>query len=455
MHIVCGTDFTPNGNDAASVAAAWATRLSDSLQLTHIVEKPPVKSIDETLWQGFLAPFIKELDGQARRFREEGAEVHTHLKIGGVADELILASQKPNTRLMVVSSVGRIAVSRLLVGSVAERVAEQAAVPTLVVRRPAPLMGWAGGRKPLKVVVAVDFTASSEGALRWIRDLGELPDWEITLAYVGWMANEKRRFGMPTQPASGHDLSGVEEALTRDVSELGRRILGHDQFETRVVVTWGNAAVRTIELGEELGADLLVSGTHQVHGVRRLWHSSFSRTLLHDSPTNILLVPALGASLTAADSIEYHRVLVSTDLSELGNRAIPAALAAVDPGGTLQIVHVIPPGPVTNPLDDDSVEMGKVLKRKHDDEKRRLETALRSLVPVTPQSASVTVEIELVESATPPEAIVQAAERFGAQMVCLASHGKSGIAKSLLGSVSGEVLRRSHRPVLVVRIPEP
>jgi nucleotide-binding universal stress UspA family protein len=144
MHIVCGTDFTPNGNDAATVAAAWAVRLSDSLQLTHVVEKPPVKSIDETLWQGFLAPFIKELESHARRFRDEGTEVHTHLKVGGVADELIAASQKPDTRLMVVSSVGRIAVSRLLVGSVAERVAEQASVPTLVVRRPAPLMGWAG-----------------------------------------------------------------------------------------------------------------------------------------------------------------------------------------------------------------------------------------------------------------------------------------------------------------------
>jgi nucleotide-binding universal stress UspA family protein len=242
------------------------------------------------------------------------------------------------------------------------------------------------------------------------------------------MANEKRRFGMSSQPANGQELAGVEEALDRDVSELGRRILGHGRFETRIVVTWGNAAVRTIELGEELGADLIVSGTHQVHGVRRLWHSSFSRTLLHDSPTNILLVPSLGASLTAADTIEYHRVLVSTDLSELGNRAIPAALAAVDPGGTLQIVHVIPPGPVSNPLDADSVEMGKVLKRKHEDEKRRLETELRALVPVSPQSATVAVEVALVESATPPEAIVQAAERFGAQMVCLASHGKSGIA---------------------------
>jgi nucleotide-binding universal stress UspA family protein len=48
-------------------------------------------------------------------------------------------------------------------------------------------------------------------------------------------------------------------------------------------------------------------------------------------------------------------------------------------------------------------------------------------------------------------AIHETAERLGADVICLASHGRSGIARAALGSVAEEVMRNSRRPVLVVR----
>jgi nucleotide-binding universal stress UspA family protein len=63
----------------------------------------------------------------------------------------------------------------------------------------------------------------------------------------------------------------------------------------------------------------------------------------------------------------------------------------------------------------------------------------------------VAVRTEVIESGKTAIAICQAAERFDADVICMASHGRSGISKAILGSVAQDVMARSTRPVLVVR----
>ena len=50
-----------------------------------------------------------------------------------------------------------------------------------------------------------------------------------------------------------------------------------------------------------------------------------------------------------------------------------------------------------------------------------------------------------------PKRIRQEAERLGAHLVCIGSHGRSGLAKAVLGSVAQSVVAQSQRPVLIVR----
>jgi nucleotide-binding universal stress UspA family protein len=75
---------------------------------------------------------------------------------------------------------------------------------------------------------------------------------------------------------------------------------------------------------------------------------------------------------------------------------------------------------------------------------------LRSLVPADARNR-FRIEPEIVENADAAEAIRQAAERFNADVICLGSHGRSGLAKTLLGSVAHAVMAGSRRPVLIVR----
>lgn len=439
MRIVCGTDFTPNAQDAMRVAAALARRLGDGLDLVHAVAKPPVKGLDEALWQGYLNPIRQELEQKAQPLVDQGIAVRIQLKVGAAAQELVDLAGRKSVRLLVVSSIGRVAVSRLLVGSVAERVAEAAPVPTLVVRKPAPLIGWAEGRSTLKVFVAADFSPSSDAALRWVRDLREVAPCEITVAYIDWPPEEGRRLGIPAAIPLEGNPPGIQFSLERDLRERATAQLGAEGVRVLVASSWGRPAVRAVELATEAGADLIVTGAHQVHGLKRLWQSSFSRTVLHDSPTNVVVVPADLEEPSPAPVPSFRRVLVATDFSPLGNHAIPTAVGAVEPGGILRLVHVLGPARKGGPAREEA--------------QRKAEETLRRLVPPEAAQRGVAIEVEVLSGPDASEAIHQAAERFGAHLLCLGSHGRGGLARTLVGSVAEGVVRHSHRPVLLVRPP--
>lgn len=66
-------------------------------------------------------------------------------------------------------------------------------------------------------------------------------------------------------------------------------------------------------------------------------------------------------------------------------------------------------------------------------------------------AAGVSVAIETGEE--PARIISAEAERFGADVICVGSRGRSGLTRMLFGSVSQELLLRSERPVLLVQSP--
>ena len=150
----------------------------------------------------------------------------------------------------------------------------------------------------------------------------------------------------------------------------------------------------------------------------------------------------------------YQKVMVTTDFSDLGNGAIPHAYSLLaDREGTVILCHILEPPALPNPLYAHYSPGGAFSPEDRERLRQGLLQALEQLVPSeVRKSGRVVTEVRVVEIQAPvAEAICQEAKVLGVDIIVIASHGHSGVARLFLGSVAERVLRSADRPVLIVR----
>lgn len=445
MKIICGTDFSVHAAQAAEVAAAWAARSNGSLKLVHTLEPSGLEFLSQAQMNRWQTKLKRKLIAEENRLRKSGAEVMATLALGRPHEVLVNSVKHFPADLILVSTLGQIAPSRWLAGSVAERTAQNATVPTLVVRDPDCLIDWARGKRPLNVFVGYDFSESSDAALRWVASLSKIGPCHITVTYLSWPPAETWRLGIGDYTAQGTNSREVQALLERELNERCAPLLGKTKARLRVVSGWGSPETELIDLTKASEADLIVVGTNQRRGLNRFWLGSVSRGILHHAPTNVACVPmAVDSREPDLDIPAFKRVLVPTDFSKLGNKAVAFAYGAARRGGEVSLLHVIPPAGKFKP-EAESAE-GPQAKRKQE-----LTARLQALVPRAALARGIQTQVEIVEHQHPAAAICQAAERSGAELICIGSRGKSTLKNKLLGSITEAVMRRSDRPVLVIR----
>ena len=432
--IICGTDFSESAAQAATVADALARVVDTRFILVRSADERG--EFPDHLRARLMEDDRPQFAQEAERLRSLGLVFEEKLLRGAPDDGVAKFAGETGARLVVVgaSGTGSLRGSRWLLGNVAERIAETSPVATLVVRAAEPLVAWANEERPLKIFVAVDFTATSEAALRWVAEWRAMKPCEITVGYVHHLARERGELSIFGGPGLIDLTPPARAGLEHDLREKASRLLG---VVPAIRVGSGTARVdaQLIALATENGADLLVLGVHQWRNLERVWHASISRRVLHDAPMSVLCVPTPPASPGAAATIPtFSRVLVTTDFSEHAAHAIPCAYAALAREGTVCFLHVAKPGNA-----DEKGGHGA------------LEAKLRALIPAEAEKRGVATEVRIVESSDAGKAICEAADRFCADLVCLGSHGRSGLVAAVLGSVAQAVIARSRCPVLVVR----
>jgi len=83
----------------------------------------------------------------------------------------------------------------------------------------------------------------------------------------------------------------------------------------------------------------------------------------------------------------------------------------------------------------------------------RIDAFCKETAAQTPQCPFVVEKIE-VESGEPVETILRAADQHSADIIVMGTHGQGMLADVMLGSTARRVLRRSLRPVMVIRLPD-
>jgi nucleotide-binding universal stress UspA family protein len=251
------------------------------------------------------------------------------------------------------------------------------------------------------------------------------------------------------------DARGVD--YTRVIAEaegyLGPRAaeLAADGFTVETGVPFaGSPATWIVEEVHLRHADLIVMATHDRAGPNRWLHGSVAEAVVSQTSVPVLLVRVEGAGPIQRFGRPRPEFVVPLDGSTLAEAALPVARGLANAvGGHVVLVGVIPtPGQLI-------VEQGGAIGMYSDSDHAQLEVDTHQYLEglVSQLTASGLSAEATVRQGKPATQIGEVADEHDAAAVVMATHGRTGLARMLMGSVAGELLRRSTSPVMLVRPP--
>lgn len=147
----------------------------------------------------------------------------------------------------------------------------------------------------------------------------------------------------------------------------------------------------------------------------------------------------------------YKNILIATDGSELAGRGVEHGMALARAVGSavtvLSVVEPLDPRAVRAAHQAGVHDAAIRYDQSIDDEMKK------RFAPIEKQAAEHGVAVELVHEIddSPAEAIVRLATRRNCDLIVMASHGRRGASRLILGSQTSEVLAHTTIPVLVIR----
>lgn len=197
---------------------------------------------------------------------------------------------------------------------------------------------------------------------------------------------------------------------------------------------------------------VIVMSTHGRRGLSRAWLGSVAAGVVRESPAPVLLVRPRKSGARPGANLRIRRILVPLDGSELSATIVPhaAALARIT-GAAVQLVHVIEPVfRVGEAILVPAVEYDAEAHERHQLESRGYLERIAARL----SGEGLAVETRVV-SGEAVQTLLDQARETGADLIALATHGRSGWQRLAFGSVADKIVRSSTLPVLAIRPPRP
>lgn len=228
------------------------------------------------------------------------------------------------------------------------------------------------------------------------------------------------------------------EALVEATAELLRA----EGLKTTTMVVWGDPRSKIIEVAEEWRADLIVLGSNGGTGLSGFLMGSVSDAVAHHAGCSVEIVRVPKDRLAPRGL----RILLAMDESEFSEAAADAVIAQMKPErAEVKLMSVLDPYTVADPnkYPDFAGAIAELRDR-----------AVQKLLKTSGKLQTVGFEATeaLVEEGDPRDVILNYAERWGAGLIVVGSHGRRGVKRLLMGSVSEAVSRYAACSVEIVRL---
>ena len=307
-----------------------------------------------------------------------------------------------------------------------------------------------------RILVPLDGSARAERALPVAANLANARNATLVLLRV---VPDLLDVGGYMIPAVATDTGATEREEFEARDYLSAIAKTHPLHGVRVeqVVGFGVPAQVILDTIKSSGIDAIIIGSHGRTGLSRWVMGSIAQAVVRHSSAPVLLLRQQGPSL---DDVDGHgrpfRILVPLDGSELAEAALgPAQIMgeAFAPSGVYEL-HVARVIPFLNTASPDALrdtaraeataELNRVAQRLNalTNGKAKVTTSVITEIDVADALARMTRSGELVTGSLISD---------GCDLIAMATHGRTGLARLAIGSVTERVLSATVAPALIIR----
>lgn len=291
------------------------------------------------------------------------------------------------------------------------------------------------------ILVPLDGSAFSEAALPLALELSRRTGADVHFATV-------------LEPVTSFAYEGWEGAAVEWSQKYLENVLDRIGDQAGGEVTTAVLSGHTVEMlqgeVESRGADVVVMASHGRGAMSRLWLGSVADGFVREANLPVILVrPAEGAEAVTEFSHSFNTLLIPLDGSELSEAALQHATEFGELFDSAYHLTRV----VSYPVDVASPYLPHTAQLNHqimEDAKRGAAEYLEAHAE-TMRRRGLRVTTSVALDAQAGHGILTEAEAVGSDLVAMATHGRTGLARFLLGSAADKVLRGSHSPLLLYR----
>jgi len=290
------------------------------------------------------------------------------------------------------------------------------------------------------VLVATDLSESADEAIRLGHAYAEKAGGKLVVCHIVHEALHAAPLFPQTVQADTEAVIQAESRAAEAVEDRVKAVIGSEDAAFDVRVESGSADAEILRIAEEIKATLVVTGSRGLTGIARLLLGNVAERIVRYAHCPVLVARA---------HTQTNKIVAATDLSDLSTPAVDlAGKVAASKGASLLVLHSLDIFPA--PAFGFTVPFGGTPVIPPPELVDRMREAADGVLGGMLERFSIKAEHRVAEGDA-ATAVLRAAEQFDADLVVVATHGRTGLARVALGSVAEKIVRGAHCSVLVAR----
>jgi nucleotide-binding universal stress UspA family protein len=303
-----------------------------------------------------------------------------------------------------------------------------------------------------RVLVPLDGSTFAERALPFAETIAAHADGELHLVSVH--APQVLAELLPKSYARWPELDRAVRGSLQTYLERVSSDLAAGGRPVRAKVLDGVPDRALLEYSSQERCDLIVMTTHGRGGVDRFWLGSVADRVTRHATVPVMMVPAAtsmpSAPVPGDRGPPIRTVIIPLDGSELSEQVLqPAAALGEAFGAEYVLFRAVAPAAylaIAAEVERPGVPMAELQEWERIEARRALDEVAAHM-----HAAGLSTTVIVEEEVDAPRALLRLADATPGGMIAMATHGRGGLRRAVLGSVTDKVVRATARPVLIVR----